>query len=164
MSGRPAILEGSELGVRLPGRRIGQRAGWLLLFLLILLAFFGAFGSGPLARASLSAPGGVRVEYSRVVRRLAPNEIRIQVAAASAPRERLELEVQQPPRAKPLAVSPLPLRERATAAGSRFELATRGQGPFEITLTGETRGLGWRAIQLAIDDGKPLSIRQLVLP
>jgi hypothetical protein len=159
----PGLSE-AEGGVSTPGPRTAQRAAWIGLLLLIVLALAGALGDGPLSHASLAAPGGVRVDYERVVRRLAPSPIRVRVAAGPVPRERLQLDVMRRPRSELLAIFPQPLRERATARGSRFELATRGEGPFEIELRGEPRAIGPREIELAVDGGKPIRIRQLVLP
>jgi hypothetical protein len=166
MSARSASpeLSDAELGWSPPGRRSGQRAGWCLLLLLVLLAFSGALGSGPLANASPSGPDGLRVVHPRVVHRLGPNRIRILVPSAPAPRERLELELIGLPGGEKLAVSPAPLRERAIPGGARFELATRGGGPVEVDLRNEPYALGSRRLRLAVDGGKPVSIHQFVLP
>ena len=165
MSARSASPEvsGAELGWS-PGHRTGQRAGWCLLLLLILLAASGALGNGPLANASHSGPDGLRIIYPRVVHCLGPNRIRILVPTASVPRERLELDLIGLPGGEKLTVSPEPQRERAIPGGTRFELATRGGGPVEIDLRNQPYALGSRRIQLAVDRGRPISIRQLVLP
>lgn len=153
-----------ELGVSPPGPRTAQRIGWVLLLLAILAAAAGAFGDGPLSRASISAPGGVRVDYERIVRRRAPTEIRIVVPSAPMPGGSLALEVTRLPGAERLVAFPDPLHERATALGARFEIATRGEGPFEIALRNVPSTLGRREIRLAIGLAEPIAIRQLVLP
>jgi hypothetical protein len=154
----------AQLGVASPGNRSWQRVGWLLLCLLILLAASGALGDGPLARATLSGPGGLRIDYPRIARRLGSTPIQILVPAAPAPRERLQLDVIGLPGSEPMTFSPAPLRERAIPGGLRVELAIRGEGPVAIDLVSQPQAPGRRAIQLAVDGGKPVSIRQLVLP
>lgn len=153
-----------EIAVSPPGPRTGQRVGWLLLLLMILAAAAGAFGDGPVARASLSASGGVRVDYERIVRRRAPTEIRIVVASAPMPGGSLALEVDGLPGAERLVPFPAPQHERATAGGARFEIATRGEGPFEIALRNVPRTLGRREFRLVVGLAEPVAIRQLVLP
>ncbi len=45
-----------------------QRIGWALMALILVGAIAGAFGRGPLARATLSVPGGASIEYERIAR------------------------------------------------------------------------------------------------
>jgi hypothetical protein len=155
---------GREIGVDPPGPRTAQRLGWLLLLLLALAAAAGAFGDGPVSRASLSAPGGLRVDYERVVRRRAPTEIRIVVPSPAAPGGSLAIDVTALPAQERLVPVPAAQHERVSASGMRFEIATRGEGPFEIALRNLPRRVGRREIRLAIGPGEPVAIRQLVLP
>jgi hypothetical protein len=155
---------GREIGVDPPGPRTAQRLGWLLLLLVILAAGAGAFGDGPLSRASLPAPGGLRVDYERVVRRRAPTEIRIVAPLPAGADGALAIDVTALPGQERLVPVPAAQQERVTASGTRFEIATRGQGPFEIALRNVPRRLGRREIRLAIGLAEPIVIRQLVLP
>jgi hypothetical protein len=130
----------------------------------ILAAVAGAFGDGPLSRASLVVPGGLRIDYERIVRRHAPSEIRILVPSAPTPGGSLRIDVTPLPPEERLVPFPAPQRERVTASGARFEIATRGEGPFEIALRNAPRRLGRRAIRLEVGPAEPVAIRQLVLP
>ena len=58
-----------------------QRAGWVVLALVILGAVSGLFGAGPASRATVEG-AGFAVEYERFARRLAPTELRIRLGAA----------------------------------------------------------------------------------
>jgi hypothetical protein len=161
---RHRARSGHEIGVDPPGPRGAQRVGWLLLLLLILAAAAGAFGDGPLSRASLSAPGGLRVDYERILRRRAPTEIRIVAPSRAAPGGSLAIDVTALPGEERLVPVPAAQHARATTGGMRFEIATRGEGPFEIALHNVPRRLGRREIRLSIGLAEPVAIRQLVLP
>jgi hypothetical protein len=161
---RRATSDQELFDVSLPGPRTAQRVGWVLLLLAILAAAAGAFGDGPISRASISAPGGVRVDYERIVRRRAPTEIRIVVPSAPMPGGTLALDVTHLPGTESLVLSPAPQHERATARGERFEIATRGEGPFEVALRNVPTTLGRREIRLGIGLAEPVALRQLVLP
>jgi hypothetical protein len=154
----------NEIGVGPPGPRIGQRLGWMLLLFVILAAVAGGFGDGPLSHASFSAPGGLRVDYERIVRQRAPTQIRILVPSAEMASGAVAVDVSSLPASERLVPFPAPLHERATAGGTRFEIATRGQGPFEISLRNVPRSPGRREIRLGIGLAEPIAIRQLVLP
>ena len=45
-----------------------QQAAAVLVALLLVAALLGVFGTGPLAHATASSPGGLKVEYDRFVR------------------------------------------------------------------------------------------------
>ena len=58
-------------------RRIAaiQRAGWVVMGLVIAAALLGLFGAGPLSRATAEAADGtLRLEYDRFGRLSAPGE------------------------------------------------------------------------------------------
>ena len=53
-----------------------QRAGWIVLVLVLLAGMLGLFGSGPLAHATVGAPGApLRLEYDRFCRNEAPSTL-----------------------------------------------------------------------------------------
>ncbi len=56
-----------------------QRAGWVVLWALLAAAAGGLFGRGALARAHVTAPGGLRVDYDRFARKLTPTQLTITI-------------------------------------------------------------------------------------
>jgi hypothetical protein len=60
-----------------------QRIGWVAMALILLLAFIGLFGNGPLSQAEASS-GPLTLQYDRLARERAPSELQVQVAAGSA--------------------------------------------------------------------------------
>lgn len=63
-----------------------ERAGWVLLSVLLLAGVLGLFGTGPFSRMQeASADGAVSVDYPRFMRRQSPESIRIDLAAEAGP-------------------------------------------------------------------------------
>lgn len=56
-----------------------QRAGWVLIAVLVAAGALGVFGQGPLSHAREEA-GGLAVEYERFTRRDSPAELRLHVS------------------------------------------------------------------------------------
>lgn len=54
-----------------------ERAGWLVMGLVILLALLGLFGRGPLSQAAVSGPQGYEVDYERFARYQSPVDLRV---------------------------------------------------------------------------------------
>lgn len=66
-------------GVRQPSA-LSRRLGWLVLIAVVVAAFTGLLGPGPLSRASASDPAGlVELEYSRFTRQLANTALRVTI-------------------------------------------------------------------------------------
>ena len=63
-----------------------QRIGWGVMAALLLAALLGLFGTGPLSRATATAPGGaVTLDYDRFGRYLGPATLLIRVGPGAAP-------------------------------------------------------------------------------
>src|SRR5581483_6446109 len=63
-------------------KAVGRRTAWVVMGILLIAAFFGLFGSGPLSDAS-ATEGGVRVQYERFARRQAQTELQVRVDGAA---------------------------------------------------------------------------------
>lgn len=71
-----------------------QRVGWGVMALIVLAAFLGLAGSGPLTRVDArEADGAFEVVYSRFVRHRAPETIEVKVAGAALDEDELRLHV-----------------------------------------------------------------------
>ena len=63
-----------------------QRAGWIAMALVTLLALLGLFGSGPLGNATAGEEGApLRLEYGRFVRLGAPSHLRVHIGPGTTP-------------------------------------------------------------------------------
>lgn len=149
--------------VCVPGRRVAQKIGWVLLALFVLAGAAGAFGSGALTRASLQRDG-VRVDYDRVLRARAPSELRIAIQRASPARVELAVEQPEPERIEIRELFPAPERQRAARRGPIYQLETGGDAPPVVALRILPRRPGSSELRLRLDGSPPLVIRQHVLP
>lgn len=138
-----------------------QRLGLVLLLLFVLAALTGAFGGGPLSHARVEA-GGVRLEYDRIVRRLAPGTLRLDMAD-SAPRSvRLRLPRQFLETSDIDRIEPHPQQAVGGRDGITYTLELDAGGSVRVAYT--PRRAGWRRHTVQLDAGPPLTFRQLVLP
>lgn len=60
-----------------------QRAAWVVMALILLMAFVGLLGGGPLSQAKQTS-GPLALQYDRLSRERAPSELQLQVAAGTA--------------------------------------------------------------------------------
>lgn len=59
-----------------------ERMGWAAMLLVLIAAFAGLWGDGPLGRGQAGAPETASLEYDRLVRHQAPTALRFRVAEA----------------------------------------------------------------------------------
>lgn len=143
-----------------------ERIGWCVLALLIVAALGGAFGDGPLARASASAPAGARVDYERVVRYGTSTMLSLTLPPAAA---RDTMAVVTLDRAFLNAVDvddvrPNPLETRASADRVEYHVRrAQADAPMRVDFTLKGTSAGWRQGRVGTDAGV-VAIRQFVLP
>ena len=145
-----------------------QRAGWLLMWLVILAALLGVFGKGVLANAVASDPGGaLTVKYSRFERNRSPSALEVTIGpvqttggkfAIALDRDfvnRIEIQRMDP--------------EPASVKGDRehvvyeFEVTEAGQ-PAEVVIDYEHAQFGLPHTRLALENGPEVLLRQVVYP
>jgi hypothetical protein len=93
-----------------------QRAGWVAMGSVLVLAAAGLLGSGPLSRQNVVVPG-LSVEYKRFTRYETPETLTVRVdpAATRAPDVRLWVDRRYLERVVVESVVPAPLRVEAAA-------------------------------------------------
>ena len=145
-----------------------QRLGWIILAILIASAMIGLFGGGPASRATLGAETDpLRVEYERFWRTRAPMQLRLHVAAATAPdgtirvrigRSYLEaMNVRQ--------ILPQPQHVEAAADHFTFLFRLRDEGiVIPIVFTIEPNVPGAMRGEVGLEHGPTVHFRQFVYP
>ena len=139
-----------------------QRAGWLLMALVLLLGLLGVLGDGPLARTERTA-GAFSIRYDRVVRLSAPTTWELRLPAGGEGRVGLTLE------GSLLAVieidgwSPPPDRVTATSQGQRLAFLTHDTGTATIRFRFTPKRLG-RIRTAVIGGANIIALSMLVLP
>lgn len=142
-----------------------QRIGWVLMAVFVLAAILGLTGSGgPLATASATTPGGT-VEYPRVARWAAKEQIVFKVPASAQGSVELTLSPDFNDVFAVDAIVPRPASSAATAAGHRYAFDLEGAGAKAIVfnVTAGPPALFPR-VSARFGSSSPAEMRVVVLP
>jgi hypothetical protein len=145
-----------------------QRAAWLGMGVVLLLALAGVFGSGPLSRSDASLPGFLRLQYQRFARHQAPQVLiaRLEPAATRAGEVRLWVDRQYLDDSKVDTITPPPSRVEAAADRLVYVFSTRRPGePVTIVFTLQSERIGLSSGRVGLDDAEGfVPFRQFVYP
>lgn len=152
------------MGFQIAAWRV-QKGGWIALALFMLAALLGGFSQGPLSRTeAISQDGSLRVEYERLMRNGASDDMRIEVRSASADGE-LHVHLGEAFVAAFTieSLAPQPLRMSLGRGGITLVYATPGDLPARIHLMIRPHRVG--LVASAIRLGQSLvEFRQFVYP
>lgn len=140
-----------------------ERVAWVAFATILVLALLGFTGAdGPAARASVASASAV-IDYPRIARWDAPDTIAVTLAPAAGRRDiaiaaafAREFEVEQ--------VFPQPVSSLSRQGGVVLSYDTTENGPMTVTLFVRPRSPGMVKFDLAVDGGKPVTLRTFVLP
>lgn len=145
-----------------------QRAGWVGLGVVLVLALAGLLGGGPLSRREARLPGLLRVEYQRFARYEAPQTltVRLEPAATRGPEVRLWVDRRYLDDAQVATITPPP--SRVEAAGDRlvhvFPVARPGD-PLTIRFALQSEQIGPIAGRVGLEGAAAVApFRQFVYP
>jgi hypothetical protein len=144
-----------------------QRAGWVILALIIAAGLAGLLGPGPLSKTTVLGGSGLAVEYERFLRHGAQSELLVNVAGEAQPhgpvrvaisREYLAgLDLQQ--------VTPSPIRVQSAGDAVVYVFENlAGRGSLQAKFAFQPGKLGTHAGVIAVDGGARVSIRQFAYP
>jgi len=145
-----------------------QRAGWLGMMAVLVLALAGVFGSGPLSRQEVSLPGLLQVEYQRFARYEAPQTltVRLEPAATRAAEVRLWVDRRYLDESRVETITPPP--SRVEAATDRLVYVFPMSRPGElatITFDLQSRQIGPISGRVGLEGTEAVApFRQLVYP
>jgi hypothetical protein len=145
-----------------------QRAGWIVLSLVLLAGLLGLFGSGPLAHATAGAPDSpLRLEYDRFGRFDAPSTLTALIRPSTArPGEAiLHLDRGFTDHFQIERVRPMP--ERTEAGPDHSVYAFRVTGPDEpvrVTFRLRPDRIGPQTGRARVDGSSWLTFTQFVFP
>ena len=143
-----------------------QRAGWLVMLAIIVVALTGLLGSGPLSSATAEA-GPLQLEYSRFERRHAPTELEVRVARSAANQDQVEVWVSSDYLARIEITSIGPEPEEVSEAGDRvvyrFNIDDQSEAS-EIRIALEPDEPGLTTGRIGVIDGPELMFSQFVYP
>ena len=144
-----------------------ERAGWIAMALLLVLALLGLFGSGPLSAGRAQA-GPLAVEYPRFTRYQSQSELRITVDGAQTGGESARVLVSRAylESFQIEAIIPEPESTQLTQDNVIYEFQTAEAGqPLTITFHLQSEGLGSIEGQVGLEgDAEPARYRTFVYP
>ena len=144
-----------------------QRAGWIVMTVMVAAAAVGLLGSGPLARATAAVPGVFSVEYERFARYQAPQVLQIHLAPAVTSRREARLWISRAflDSSKIESVIPTPLRVEGGADRLYyvFQMAKPADS-LSVSLILQAEQIGFVDGRIGVDDGRDVAFRQLVYP
>lgn len=144
-----------------------KRVGVVALYVLLLAALVGLFGSGPLSRANArSADGALRVDYDRIVRANAPTELRFHVRNKRSTDGTVELWLDQSfaQQIRIEQIVPEPVRTRVLAGRLSVEMvAAAADTSLDIVMSYRPKWIGSSSVGVGVDGGE-VHLRQFVFP
>ncbi len=145
-----------------------QRVGWAAMVLIILAAAAGAFGRGPLARASTGGPeAGIRVEYERLLRRQAKARMHLELAPPSvaSPEARVTIDSALLAAMDIERVTPQPESEQAAPNGVTYTFRLSPlSAPQRVTIDYEASAAWRHTGAISVPDHPPLRLSFFVYP
>ena len=142
-----------------------QRAGWLAMLAIIVIALLGLLGPGLLGPAVIAAAGGLRVEHPRFARADAPHALRVRLPAESpsAGGYRLAIGRRFFERVRMESVMPRPVAVEGASDG-RIVYAFAGPVAPVATFHFTPRGMGVVRAELWAPGAPPVSFWMVIYP
>ncbi len=143
-----------------------QRAGWALMFLIVVAAASGLLGRGPLAKATIAPAGStLRVEYHRLIRHGTEERLTLRLGARAPGDARVTLDSTLLSSIEIRRVTPRPTRVEAIPGGAAYTFALSGASAPRTILIDYVSDRYWRrAGTLALDDQPPVPLSLFIFP
>jgi hypothetical protein len=143
-----------------------ERAGWLVMLVIVVLAVFGLFGQGPLSNTTIENES-LQVKYGRFERLLAPVQIHVQVDAQQAASGEVKLQVDQGILSHYEVEKIVPEPDSVELAPEQVTYTFKtspGEQPLEINFYLQANQLGTPNGKIGLVGGPMLDITQLIYP
>jgi hypothetical protein len=143
-----------------------QRAGWLVVVLLLLAAVAGLLGSGPLSRATVSVPDQLEATYQRFSQYQTPEAVTVDLAPAVTGSDEVALWLGREllERVRVTSITPIPIRVEASDDRITyvFRLSRPGR-PLRVRFALQMEQIGFARARLGIGEAAG-TFWQLVYP
>jgi hypothetical protein len=155
-----ALAQPEQLEFERRWRRV-QRVGRVLVGVFLLAAVAGIFGTGPLAHATASAPGGsFSVDYDRFLRTTQSSQLTIS-ATPSGHSSQIAIDAAYTNATQLSDVTPQPDSE--TATGGRIVFSYQGSRPAQVAIDVLPQTIGVHRASIWVD-GVRARLRQVTWP
>jgi hypothetical protein len=144
-----------------------ERIGWCVMALTVLAETLGAFGGGPLSKATAGSDGPLTLEYERLSRMTRSTSLRVHVdpAAAAGGEVRIWLGRGYLNGVDVERITPPPLGVQVGTNRQTNMFGTRHvSGPLEITFGLRPRAIGTLRGEAGLDGGAPIRFSQFIFP
>jgi hypothetical protein len=145
-----------------------QRAGWIVMLLVVAVAAIGFLGHGPLSGASTgTAAGGAEVDYGRFVRHRASAEIAVTIPPDQVQSEQVTVSISQQ-YASGVDIEEVLPEPSSVIVDSYWLTYVFDVGdvsePFQVSFDIMPIKTGWREAEVRVGTGDPISFGQFVYP
>lgn len=143
-----------------------ERIGWALLGLLVVVAFAGALGAGPISWDRASSPGGeVVLDYQRLPHHNADDSVRLELAPSTVEDGKIPVEVRGSwaSAVNFQGIVPEPSAQRTLPGGVLLEFEAEEFGVTSVTLYYRAYEYGPLDGEVSVGDNR-LTFHQWVLP
>lgn len=144
-----------------------QRAGWIVMSVIVAAAAGGLLGSGPLGKATAAAGGAFTVKYERLTRYQTQQklEIHLQPTVTGRREARLWISRQFLDSSKIETIVPTPVRVEGSADRIYyvFHMAKPGD-PLLVSFNIQAEQIGLVNARIGVDDGQEVKLNQFVYP
>jgi hypothetical protein len=144
-----------------------QRAGWIVMSLIVAAAAGGLLGSGPLGKATAAAGGAFTVDYERLTRYQAQQTLQIHLQSIVTSRREARLWISRRflDSSKIESIVPTPARVEGSADRVYyvFHMAKPGD-PLLVSFNIQAERIGLVDARIGVDDGQEVKLKQFVYP
>ena len=140
-----------------------ERLGWTALGLIVLAAFSGVFGFGPLSKTS-SGDASLSIEYERFQRITHLVQFRVHLAASEAQERQLELDDEFATSYEITDIEPRPMHSSAGGHELQLTFSSKPSEPLTIIIWAHPRSYGAVRLQVRTDGGADVHVAPFVYP
>jgi hypothetical protein len=141
-----------------------ERAGWVVLALIVIAALLGVFSNGYLSSAAKGDEHGFNVHYDRFQRRTVTTHLRMNVPADDDNVARLRVGRSVLDDYEIDAIDPRPSRAAADQTDLVFDFDTGDTRELAMVIALRPRRIGMAHLSLAAANRPPLMLRTFVYP
>lgn len=144
-----------------------ERAGWVVMAAIILLALVGLFGGGPVSTTEQGGSDGFQIRYERFERQMRPSRLMLSLPPPAAGEAETQFWIDRDylEKVQIEGVSPEPDSVEVGPDRLFFTVKVVDPGqPVHVVVDTQFEDSGWIQGQIGMDEGQPLSFSQFVFP
>ncbi|MEM5776356.1 MAG: hypothetical protein AAGU05_15240 [Anaerolineaceae bacterium] len=144
-----------------------ERAGWVVMAVLVLLGVLGLFGDGRISQAEQTSPGGLKISYERFERRTNPTLLELEFPPEAVQNGQLHWWINREyvKRVQVDGIFPDPEQVETTADRIIYTVnVPDAAGPILVKLNVSAEKSGRLPVEIGWLDGDTLQFNQFIFP